>query len=187
MIAPSPGDLAANPATSTCAAPCTVSSTGTNANSFQPSSALAPGNYYWQVQALEPSTGTGLAAWSKAFSFTTTGGTLSAPTLTAPAKGATGVSLPPTFTWTAVAGNAGYRILIATAPNILPTDPSAANCGGCTIAPTTTANSYTPAASLLSGGTSYYWQVQALAPSGSGQIAAWSSVSSFTTVAPDFS
>jgi hypothetical protein len=50
---------------------------------------------------------------------------------------------------------------------------------------TTTATSYTPS-TALDAATTYYWEVQAL-PSGSGQNAFWSSVSSFTTGNPDFS
>ena len=135
MIATSPADLPANPATSTCSACTVVDTTSTNSNSYTPPSALAVGAYYWQVQALEPSSSSGTAAWSNAFSFTTAGGTLAAPTLTAPANGATGVSTTPTFSWTTVTGNAGYRILIATTQALLErrglNDPHAAHksCG----------------------------------------------------------
>ena len=52
---------------------------------------------------------------------------------------------------------------------------------------TTTAASYTPPANDLAGSTTYYWEVQALAPAGSSQNGTWSSVSSFTAVAADFS
>jgi hypothetical protein len=41
------------------------------------------------------------------------------------------------------------------------------------LAATTTADAYTPSASALKGGTTYYWQVQALAPSGA-QNGTWS-------------
>jgi hypothetical protein len=184
MIAASPADLPANPATSTCSACAVVDTSSTN--SYTPPSSLALGVYYWQVQALEPPSSTGTAAWSNAFSFTTAGGTLAAPTLTAPLNGATGVSLTATFNWTTVSGNAGYRILIAPTQAALPTSPSVGTCGDCAIGTTTTAASYTAAASALSGGITYYWEAQALVPSGSGQNAAWSSVSSFTTVVPGF-
>jgi hypothetical protein len=111
-------------------------------------------------------------------------GNLPAPTLTAPANGATGLSTTPTFSWTAVTGNAGYRILVATSPSVLPTDPSMGACSGCTVH-TATGTSYTQP-SALAGGT-YYWQVQALPSSSSYAYGEWSSVSSFTSVAPDFS
>jgi hypothetical protein len=189
MIATSPADLPTNPATSTCSACTIVDTTSTNSNSYTPPSALAVGTYYWQVQALEPSSSSGTAAWSNAFSFTPNGPTLAAPTLTAPANGATGVSLTPTFSWTTVTGNAGYLIFIATTQAALPTNPAVGTCSGCATGTTTTAASYTPpsapAAGNLAAGT-YYWQVKALSSS-SGVYGTWSSVSSFTTVVPDFS
>jgi hypothetical protein len=186
MIATTPADLPTNPATNTCSACTVVGTTSTNSNSYNPPGALAVGTYYWQVQAIEPSSSSGTAAWSNAFSFTTTGGTLAAPSLTSPSNGATAVSLPPTFTWTPVTGSAGYRIFISTEQSALPTSPSVGVCAGCTIGTTTTAASYTPAATALAGGTTYYWEVQAVAASGSGQNAAWSSVSSFTAAAAGF-
>jgi len=187
MIASSPADLPTNPATSICSACTVVDMTGQNSTSYPPSGPLSEGTYYWQVQAIEPISSSGVAAWSNVFTFTTTGGTLTAPMLTAPADGATAVSLPPTFTWSPVAGNGGYRILIATTQAALPTNPLAGTCGSCAIIMTTTAATFTTAASALGGGTTYYWQVQGLPPSGGGQNGAWSAVSSFTTAPADFS
>jgi hypothetical protein len=187
MVASSPADLPTHPATSTCGACALVETTSTNSTSYTPSSALAAGAYYWQVQALEPSTSSGNAAWSNVFNFSTTGVTLPAPTLTGPANGATATSVQPTFTWTTVTGNAGYRILIARTQAALPTNPSVGTCGGgCTIDATTTAAEYVPAPGTLAGTTTFYWEVQALVPSGSGQYAAWSNVFSFTTAVPSF-
>jgi len=187
MVATSPADLPTHPATNTCGACTFVQITSTNTNSYTPPSALAVGTYFWQVQAIEPSSSSGTAAWSNIFSFTTTGGTLPAPTLSSPVAGATALSLPPTFTWTTVQNSVGYRILISPTQSALPTNPAVGTCGGCSVGTTTTAATYTPAASDLAGGTTYYWQVQALAPTGSGQSGAWSSVSNFATAAPDFS
>jgi hypothetical protein len=183
MIAASPTALPTNPITITCST-CTVVDTA-SANSYTPPSPLAAGAYYWQVQAI-PSSSSGYGAWSNIFGFTTTGGTLPAPTLSAPANGATAVLLPPTFTWTSVAGSTGYRILIATTQSALPISASVGTCGGCSIGATTSAASYTPAATGLAGGTTYYWEVQALSSS-SGVYGIWSSVSSFTTAPGDFS
>jgi hypothetical protein len=185
MIATSPSFLTTIPATITCSS-CTIVDTSPT-TSYTPTSALAAGTYFWEVQAMEPSSSSGNAAWSNIFSFTTTGGTLPAPTLSAPASGATAVLLPPTFAWTPVTGNAGYRILIAATQSALPTNPAAGTCGGCSVGTTTTAVTYTPSATALVGATTYYWEVQALAPSGSGQNAFWSGVSSFKSGAPDFS
>ena len=185
LIATGPSILPTNPATTTCSGCAIVDTTTTN--SYTPPSALAVGTLFWQVQAIEPSSSTGTAAWSNIFSFTTTGGTLPAPTLSSPVAGATALTLPQTFTWTTVPSSAGYRILISPIQALLPTNPTVGTCGGCSAAATTTAASYTPAASDLIGGTTYYWEVQALAPSGSGQSGAWSAVSTFATAASSFS
>jgi len=189
LIATSPSGLPTNPATTTCS-PCTiVETTNTNSNSYTPPSALAAGTYFWQVQALEPSSSGGTAAWSNIFSFTATGLTLAAPALTGPANGATGVSLTPSFSWTSIAGNAGYLIFIATTQGVLPTNPAVGSCSGCSIGTRANANSYTPpsapTAGNLAAGT-YYWEVKALSSS-SGVYGAWSNVFSFATVPGDFS
>ena len=115
-------------------------------------------------------------------------GNLPAPELTAPANSALGVALPPTFTWTQVTGNAGYRIMIATSPADLPANPATSTCSVCTVVGTTSANSnsYAPGAGVLAGNTAYYWQVQALEPSNTG-VAAWSPPFVFYTGVPDFS
>jgi subtilase family serine protease len=115
-------------------------------------------------------------------------GNLPAPMLTAPTHGALSVAVPPTFTWTAVAGNAGYRIMIAATPADLPANPATSTCNACTLVDTTStnSNSYTPAASVLAGNAAYYWQVQALEPSNTG-VAAWSPPFVFYTGVPDFS
>ena len=76
---------------------------------------------------------------------------------------------------------------IASTQSALPTNPAIGTCGGCTVGTTTTAESYTPAATALAGGTAYYWEVQALAASGSSLNGPWSSVSNFITPAGDFS
>ena len=184
MIATSPADLPTHPATITCGA-CTAVATPAK-NSYTPSSPLAAGVYYWQVQAVGPASSAGAAAWSNISSLATTGATLAAPSLKAPANGAT-VALPPTFTWSAVSGSAGYRILVASTKTALPTSPSVGVCGGCTLSAITTTASYTPSPSDLTGSTTYFWEVQALTPSGSNRNAFWSSASSFTTAAEDFS
>jgi hypothetical protein len=189
LIATSPADLPANPATTTCNACTIVDETNTNSDSYTPPGALAAGIYFWQVQAREPSSSGGTAAWSNIFSFTTSGRALAAPALTAPANGATGVSVPPSFSWSAVIGNAGYLLFIAKTPGVLPTNPAVGTCSGCSTGTKVNATSYTPpsapTAGNLAAGT-YYWQVKALSSS-NGVYGAWSSVFSFTTVPGDFS
>jgi|GEM_PF-4259956 len=107
---------------------------------------------------------------------------LPAPTLLTPTNPATGVSTTPTFTWSAVAGDIGYRIVIAPNSGALPSDPTTGICGGCIHNATTPAGitSYTPGAGVLSTGTTYHWQVHAL---GSTTFGIWSGAFSFTTQA----
>jgi pimeloyl-ACP methyl ester carboxylesterase len=127
-------------------------------------------------------------------SFTTLS-TLPAPTLIAPANGSTGVALQPAFSWSAVPGaSSGYRLIIATTPSALPTDPTDPSCGaGCVLnwpqSGLFTGNSFTPPAGTLSPGTVYYWEVHGRSPS---QFGNWPlPVFSFTTAggasAGDFS
>jgi photosystem II stability/assembly factor-like uncharacterized protein len=118
---------------------------------------------------------------------------LPAPTLQAPSNGATQMTTAQTFSWTAVTGAtpgasgdaAGYRIMVATDPSVLPVGPSISACPGCTINypspsdPNLTTNSYTPAAGVLQPGMTYWWQVQARpqAP----KLGDWSMQFNFTT------
>ena len=189
LIATSPTDLPTDPATTTCNTCTLVDETSTNSNAYTPPGALAAGIYFWQVQAREPSSSSGTAAWSSIFSFTTTGPALPSPALTAPTNGATGVSVPPAFSWSAVTGSAGYLLFIAKTPGVLPTNPAVGSCSGCSTGTKVNATAYTapnaPAAGNLAPGT-YFWQVKALSSS-NGVFGAWSSVFSFTTVPGDFS
>jgi hypothetical protein len=115
---------------------------------------------------------------------------LSAPTLLAPVNGASQVPTTPTFTWTPVTGavsggGSGYRIMVATAPSLLPTDPSVSSCSGCVIDypspsdPNLMTNSYTPPAGVLYQNVTYWWQVQARPQTP--KLGDWSSQSDFST------
>ena len=89
---------------------------------------------------------------------------LPAPTLSNPTNGATGVSTRPTFSWSQVSGNVGYRIIVSTNLNDLPTDPSQpggtpSNGFNVTVGQNTI--SYAWGGSLTAGAT-YYWEVHAL-------------------------
>ena len=55
--------------------------------------------------------GTDKGVWSSSANFTTLG---LCPTVTAPASSATGVSVTPTITWTAINGAAGYKLKVGT-------------------------------------------------------------------------
>jgi hypothetical protein len=186
MIATSPAALPTIPATGTCSSCTLTTTTAANVTSYTPTSPLAAATYYWQVQAVEPSTSAGTAAWSSIFSFTTASPTLAAPTLTAPANGAAAVAVQPTFAWTTVTGNAGYRILVSPVQSALPTNSVVGTCGGCVAGVTTSAASHVPPANTLAGSTTYYWEVQALA-AGGGLNGTWSAISAFTTITTDFS
>ncbi len=131
----------------------------------------------WKIQVVNGD-GT-LSNWFQ-FAVISSGSNLPAPTLSAPANGATGVSTTPTFSWSAVTGNDGYRILVATSASGLPTDPSSDSCSTCVINQTTSGTSYTPS-SALGGGTVYYWEVHALTPPSNPGYGTWSSIFSFTT------
>jgi hypothetical protein len=92
-----------------------------------------------------------------------------APSLTAPADGATSVATVPTFTWAAVAGAASYTI-----------EASTSNTFGTTIlSQTVTGTSFTPAAALPISA-QVFWRVRANNSCGNG---AFSTVRSFTTAA----
>ena len=95
---------------------------------------------------------------------------LSAPSLSSPASGATGISTTPTFSWSSVTGANRYWLTVATSSSALPTNPSATTCPSCVITGSTGGTSHTlpatfsypyPGTSVaLSPGTTYYWRVQ---------------------------
>jgi hypothetical protein len=93
------------------------------------------------------------------------GSTLSAPVLTAPANGVTGVPSTPTLTWNAVSGANSYEVYFGTTPS-----PALV-----TIVTTT---AFQPG--ILTGGTTYFWRVVAK----SSNASATSTTYSFTTAGP---
>ncbi|MCW5980834.1 MAG: choice-of-anchor D domain-containing protein [Bryobacteraceae bacterium] len=117
--------------------------------------------YYWQVVAKNGAGSTSSPVWS----FTTLA-VPGAPALTAPANGATGVSVTPTLAWTAGSGATSYDVYWGTAPS-----PQ-------NIAPSFRGTSY-----LLTGlfpETKYYWKVVARNEAGLTSSPVWS----FTTPPP---
>ena len=83
---------------------------------------------------------------------------LPAPSLSSPGNGQSGVSASPTFSWSPVSGANKYWLVISTSQGSLPTNTNATSAPGC-MAYYTTSTSYS--VSGLSGGTTYYWEVQA--------------------------
>ena len=138
--------------------------------------------YRWDMQA---SNSAGQSSWSAPLYFTVNSGTqpLPAPTLLSPSNGATNQSTTPTFSWTNVSGNTGYKIMVATSSSALPTDPSVGTCSACTFTATANQNvtSYMPGSGVLAAGQTYYWEVHALTPTTNSAYGNWSSVFSFTT------
>jgi hypothetical protein len=146
-------------------------------NSWTPTLTFTPGvSQSWQIVSKGASLSTAGPTWHF-----TVQAPLAAPTLSSPANNATGVATQPTFTWSQVTGNAGYRIIVSTNINDLPTDPSQAGStpsNGFNTTVSTNVTSYTWTGTL-SNSTTYYWEVRALAA----QNGTWSTRNSFTTVA----
>ena len=149
-----------------------------------PTGALQNGAaYYWGVSA---SNAAGSSVTSSVLYFTVNStATLSAPTLSNPPNGQSGVSTTPTFGWSQVSGAAQYWLTVATSAAALPTSPTAKTCSGtCVINETPSTNSYpVPTGTLISGQT-YYWEVQAFNNSGATDIVGpYSGQWTFTTQA----
>jgi trimeric autotransporter adhesin len=134
--------------------------------------------YYYRIDATN-ATGTSYGPSIVPFSTLTT---LPAPVLASPASGGSNISVSPTFSWSAVGGAASYRLIVATTPGALPSDPTSSSCGaGCILDVTPIGTSYSVLNGILQAGTTYYWEVHAR---GILQYGNWSTVSSFTTSGP---
>lgn len=133
--------------------------------------------YYYRIDATN-ATGT---SYGNIVSFPTLT-TLPAPTLLSPVNSGSNVSVSPTFSWGAVGGAASYRLIVATTPSALPSDPTSPSCGaGCILDMTPVGTSYSVLNGILQAGTTYYWEVHARSQL---QYGTWSSVSSFATSGP---
>lgn len=121
-----------------------------------------------------------------------------APTQSAPANGATGVSTTPTFTMSTTdpeTDNLGYKVTIYSnsgCSSVVQTNDQASSSTGwsgtnatCTASPTSCYTSGTTgtyaAQSALSGGTQYWWKASAKDPDGSNAFTDSSTCNSFTT------
>lgn len=90
---------------------------------------------------------------------------LPAPTLSSPTA-----SSSPTFSWSQVSGNYGYRIIVDSNANDLPTSANSSSDATASINVTTTQNDnlYPWTGTPLLPDTTYYWQVHALGAAGGG-------------------
>ena len=137
----------------------------TGSSSYTPSSALAPGTYYWRVRG---SNTCGDGPWSAVRTFTILAPP-PAPSLLTPSNGSSTCDITPTFEWSAVGGATSYQIQVDN--NSTFSSPE--------INVTTGSPNYTPGLALAPG--TYYWRVRAANTCGYGS---WSAVRTFTVVVP---
>ena len=120
-------------------------------------------NYYWEVNATN---GNGTGPWSAPWAFTVT---LAPPALSAPANMADGQSVSLSLSWNSVVNASTYDVQVATS-----------NTFASTVSDQPGLNALSAAPAGLAAGTLYYWRVSAV----NGNVTAWSSVWTFTTISP---
>ncbi len=133
--------------------------------------------YYWQVRDTDTDDngvddGAGDNGPYAQFSFTTI---LAAPSLTAPANLAAGVTIVPTFTWSVVTGAETYDLQVSTSSGFGTTVISQTGLASASYSVTT--------ANQLSNSITYYWRVRAVRASAPASTSDWSSSRVFVTVA----
>jgi len=127
--------------------------------------------YYWQVRATEPV----LSPWSPKWSFTTSlDSAVTAPKLSAPEAGASGVPLKPVFQWSAIAGADSYELLVST--DVSFANPEIVKIGDYALPATAWQCDVN-----LDYDTTYYWKVRAR---NSETYSAWSATGALTTESP---
>jgi hypothetical protein len=142
-----------------------VNQNGITTTSYAVSGLTNNTTYYWRVNATNAE---GTSAWSSSRSFTTIVTTPSAPTLSSPANGATGVAVNPTLSWNTATGATSYGLQVSTSSSFFTT-----------VVNQTAISTTSYAVSGLTGNTTYYWRVNA---TNAGGTSAWSSSRSFTTI-----
>ena len=141
-----------------------VNQSGLTGTTFT-ASGLANGTiYFWRVSASNPG---GTGGFSSTRTFTSIVAAPTAPTLAAPANGATGISTSPTLSWNMAPGADSYTLQISVSSTF---DSFLLNQSGLT---STTFN-----ATGLSSGTTYFWRVSA---TNAGGTSTFSAARSFTT------
>ncbi|MCX6134195.1 MAG: fibronectin type III domain-containing protein [Ignavibacteriales bacterium] len=124
--------------------------------------------YYWRVRASNEGF---FGSWATS-SFTTSGSPPvnppSAPSLSSPSNGATGIATTSTLSWTSSSGATSYRLQVSTSSSFSTTVVNDSTLTG-------TSQTVGP----LNNGTLYYWRVNA---KNSGGTSSYSSTYSFTTI-----
>ena len=124
--------------------------------------------YYWRAKA---SNDTKVSEWTEAWDFTTINEPLVAPSLIAPADGATNQNLELTLDWSDVSGAATYGVQVAT-------DDAFTNLvvnSGTVLS----SSNYSILSGILDFNTTYYWRANAANAS---ETSDWSDDRSFTTL-----
>jgi predicted phage tail protein len=139
---------------------------GLTTSDYTPASDLAPNaTYYWRVRAFN--TAGQYSAWSSTLSFRTA---ILPPTLLSPADGSSLSDRRPPLDWDDVSGANGYSLQISKYSNFSST----------VMTGSPTDSKFTPGSNLAAN-TQLYWRVRTKGTNGP---SAWSSVWSFTTLAP---
>jgi hypothetical protein len=120
--------------------------------------------YYWRVNATNAG---GTSAYSTSWNFTTVVAAPSAPTLSSPTNGTTGVSTSPALNWNASTGATSYQLQVSTNSSFSSTVVNQSGITGTSYGVTG-----------LTNGTTYYWRVNA---TNAGGTSAYSTSWSFTT------
>ncbi len=123
--------------------------------------------YYWEVNATNVG---GTSAWSGVWSFTTIAAVLASPVLASPMNGAVALPLALTLSWGTANGAATYSFRVSTS-----------SAFAATVAGQTGMTATVAGVSGLGSDVTYYWEVNATNPGGTG---AWSTVWNFTTFLP---
>jgi hypothetical protein len=141
---------------------------GIVALSAKPSGLSNGTTYYWRASA----SNAGGSTWSEVWSFATVPLAPSAPVLSTPSNGTTGVASALILSWTTVSGSQSYTAQVSTGSAFATT--LFGQTGGIPVA----------AVSGLAYGVTYYWRAGATNSDGTGWSAAWSFVTLTAPAAP---
>ncbi|HEY9166851.1 MAG TPA: cohesin domain-containing protein [Candidatus Kryptonia bacterium] len=144
-----------------------VNQTGLTGTSDPISGLTNSTKYFWRVSGVNSG---GPSAWSVVWNFTTIIAAPSAPGLSAPVNGATGVSRTPSLSWNISSGAVTYRLQVSMDPSFAST---AVDTSGLT------SLTFSIGSEILANGQTYHWRVSATNGGGTGD---WSAVWSFVTI-----